>query len=148
MSLSIKEKDAIRKLRRGWLYAIDEKGKALYPKKKEEKPNYDVGEIRKQICDDLRQMGYTVYVGNPRAANCIIRVYRSESRHDNQKYRIMGAQCYTKAQEGKWKTVDIQGNEFGIDFAQHVIRTWFFQDESWEVPVDFFDTYVKLVKEK
>lgn len=148
MSLSIKGKVAIRNLRFGWLYAIDEKGRPKYPNKKEEKPNFEVGEIRKQIFEELKQMGYTVYVGNPKSASCIIRVYKSEEVHEDQKYRIMGAQCYTKAQDGKWKTVDIQGNELVIDFSEHHVRTWFFQDESWEVSVDFFDTYVKLVKEK
>ena len=80
-------------------------------------------------------------------ANCVIRVYKSEEEYDGEKYRILGAHCYTKAQDGKWKCIDRLGEEYGIDLTKHVIRTWFFQDDSWDVSVDFFDTYVKLVKE-
>lgn len=148
MSLSIKEKLGIRNVRLGWFYAIDEAGKPKYQTASEEKPNYDVGELRKQILETLKHMDYTVYVGNPKSANCIIRVYKSEEEHDGQKYRILGAHCYTKAPDGKWKCIDRMGEEYGIDFSEHVIRTWFFQDDCWDVSVDFFDTYVKLVKEK
>ena len=147
MSLSIKEKVGIRNVKCGWFYAIDEGGGPKYQIKGEEKPNFELGELRKQIVDSLKQMGYTVYFGNPRSANCIIRVYKSEEAYGDEKYRILGAHCYTKAQDGKWKCVDRIGEEYGIDFSKHVIRTWFFQDEYWDVSVDFFDTYVKLVKE-
>lgn len=147
MSLSIKEKVEIRSVRVGWFYAIDEDGKPKYPNEKKEKPNYELGEIRKQIIESLQQKGYTVYFGNPRSANCIIRVYKNEEMYDDEKYRILGAHCYTKAKDGKWKCIDRLGEEYGIDFSKHLIRTWFFQDESWDISVDFFDTYVKLVKE-
>lgn len=147
MSLSVREKVGVRNLRVGWFYAIDKKGKPKYETSSEEKPDYQVGELRKQIFEKLQNMGYTVYVGNPKSANCIIRVYRSEEEYDGEKYRILGAHCYTKAQDGKWKCVDRLGEEYSIDFSKHVIRTWFFQDDSWDVSVDFFDTYVKLVKE-
>lgn len=147
MSLSIKEKVEIRQVRLGWFYAIDEKGNPKYPNSSEEKPNYEIGELRKQIIEILQKRGYAVYFGNPRSANCIIRVYKSEEEYDGEKYRILGAHCYTKSKDGKWKCIDRLGEEYGIDLTKHIIRTWFFQDDSWDVSVDFFDTYVKLVKE-
>lgn len=147
MALSINEKVEVRQIRTGWFYAIDEKGKPKYPSKSEEKPNYEVGELRKQIIAELQKKGYTVYFGNPRSANCIIRVYKSEDEYDGEKYRILGAHCYTKNKDGKWKCIDRLGEEYSIDLTKHVIRTWFFQDDSWDVSVDFFDTFVKLVKE-
>ena len=147
MSLSSKEKVGIRSVRNGWLYAIDENGQPKYQVKGEEKPNYELGELRMQILNKLREMGYTVYFGNPKSANCVIRVYKSEKEYGDEEYRILGSCCYTKGQDGKWKSIDRIGEEFGIDFSKHVIRTWFFQDEYWDVSVDFFDTYVKLVKE-
>jgi hypothetical protein len=147
MSLSIKNRDGIRKVRKGWFYVIDENGTPKYPNDIEEKPNFELGELRNQIVDTLKQMGYTVNFVNPRSANCIIRVYKSEEAYGKEKYRILGAHCYTKDQNGKWKCIDRLGEEYGVDFSKHVIRAWFFQDEYWDVSVDFFDTYVKLVKE-
>lgn len=147
MSLSINEKVEIRNLRFGWFYAIDENGNPKYPNDREEKPNYEVGELRKKIVENLQQRGYQVYLVKPQSANCIIRVYKSEEMYDDEKYRIMGAHCYTKAKEGRWKCIDRMGEEYGIDFTKHVLRTWFFQDDYWDLSVDFFDTYVKLVKE-
>lgn len=147
MPLNVKQKEEVRKIRFGWLYEIGKDGQPKYPSKTEEKPNFEVGEIRKMIFDALTSKGYTAYLGKPQSANCIIRVYKEEKEYEGAKYRILGAHCYTKAQDGRWKCIDRIGEEYGIDFNQHVIKTWFFQDESWDVSVDFFDTFVKLVKE-
>lgn len=147
MPLNVKQKEEIRKIRFGWFYEIDEKGQPKYPSSNEEKPNFEVGQLRKMILEAIEQKGYTVYNGKPQSANCIIRVYKEEKEYEGAKYRILGAHCYTKAQDGRWKCIDRIGEEYGIDFTQHVIKTWFFQDETWDVSVDFFDTFVKLVKE-
>ena len=148
MSLSIKEKVGIREVNCGWFYAINENGQPKYPSPNEEKPNYEIGELRKNIVESLQNMGYKVLNCNPKSANCIIRVYKSEEKYESETYRVMGAYCYTKDSEGKWRSIDRIGNEFCIDFSKHIIRTWFFQDEYWDIAADFFDTYVKLVKEK
>ncbi len=148
MSLCIKEKVDVRSVRYGWFYEINEDGQPKYPNDKEEKPNYEVGELRQMVVSKLEEKGYTVYRGKPQSANCIIRVYKEEKEYEDSVYRILGAHCYTKAQDGKWKCIDRLGEEYGIDFSQHMLRTWFFQDEYWDASVDFFDTFVKLVKEK
>ena len=147
MPLTEKQKEEIRKIRFGWFYEIDENGQPKYPSKDEEKPNFDVGEIRKLIFQALENRDYIIYKGKPQSANCIIRVYKEEREYEGSKYRIMGAHCYTKAQDGKWKSIDRIGEEFGFDFNQHEMKIWLFQDETWDVSVDFFDTYVKIVKE-
>lgn len=144
MSLSIKEKDNIRSVKVGWFYVIDENGEAKYPCKLVETPNYEVGELREQIIKIFDKMGYTVRFVNPRYANCIIRVFKSEKEYEDEKYRILGACCYTKVRNGKW----ITGNEYPIDFSTYPVRIWFYQDEYWDVSVDFFDTYVEIVKKK
>lgn len=147
MSLCIKEKVEIRSVRYGWFYEIDENGQPKYPSVKEEKPNYEVGQLRQMVLKALEEKGYTVYMVKPQKANCIIRVYKEEKEYDGCLYRILGAHCYTKAQDGRWKCIDRLNEEYGIDFSEHVLRTWFFQDEYWDASVDFFDTFVKLVKE-
>ena len=151
MLLSKKEKEEIRNVRNGWFYAIDEKGAPKYPNDIEEKPNYEVDEIRKQIIEILQQMNYKVYsVNSPKFANCIIRVYKSEQNYDNEKYRILGGQCYTRTLKGKWKCLDWMGDEYNIDFSGtgYVDNAMFYQDDHWDLSVDFVDMYVKLVKEK
>ena len=148
MSLNIRQKDDIRKIRLGWFYAINENGEPMYPSQHEEKPNYEVGELRNMIFDTLKQKGFEIFRVKPAAANCIIRVYKEEKEYnDGTVYRILGAHCYTKNSDGRWKCIDRLGEEYGIDFSKHMLRTWFFQDEYWDVSLDFFDTYVKLVKE-
>ena len=64
--------------------------------------------------------------------------------YEDEKYRILGACCYTKVRNGNW----ITGNEYPIDFSTYPVRKWFYQDECWDVSVDFFDTYVEIVKKK
>ena len=146
MPLNNKQKDDVRRIRLGWFYSIDEKGEPLYQVKMDEKPNYDVGQIRKMIFEQLESRGMTIYKVKPPSANCIIRVYRDEKEYsDGTRYRIMGAHCYTKSSDGRWRCIDRLDEEYGLDFSEHKIRTWFFQDEYWDISVDFFDTYVKIV---
>ena len=148
MSLSIKEKTEVRKVSVGWMYSIDENGNPKYVDANREKPNYEVGEIRKQIIKKLEGKGYKVYFCKPKSANCIIRVYKSEEKYGNETYRILGAHCYTQNSNKKWKSIYKFKDEFGLDFSKDMLRIWFYQDEYWDVFVDFFDTYVKVVKEK
>lgn len=148
MAINIKQKEDVRKVNFGWFYAINEKGEPKYLNKRDEKPNYEIGQIRQLVFGLLKQKGFQIYPVKPPSANCIIRVYKDEKKYnDGTKYRMLGAYCYTKGSDGRWHCIDKQGSECGIDFSKHTIRTWFFQDEYWDVNVDFFDTYVKLVKE-
>lgn len=148
MSLTLQERNELRKLKSVWSYAINEDGNPMYPNDFEEKPNYEIGKLRRMIFEQIEKLGYTINQTNPKQANCIIRVYNDEKEYEDGKYRILGMHCYLKNQTGQWKCIDRMGTEFEIDFSKHVIRIWFFQDEYWDVSVDFFDTYVKLVKEK
>ena len=146
MSLSIREKETVQLQKCNWIYSIDKKGAPLYKaSKSSDRPNYESRELKQMILDMLKELGYKVYFVKPQSANCIIRVYKDEKTYkgDGATYRILGAKCYTKTSNGKWCSND----ETVLDFAQHIIRVWFFQDEYWDVSVDFFDAYVKLVKD-
>lgn len=146
MPLSIKHKEEVQHQRCNWNYAIDKDGNQLYKNPKgSDNPNYESRELKQIILDMLKERGYKVYFVKPQSANCIIRVYKDEKtyKEDGITYRLLGAMCYTKNSNGKW--CGCEGNV--LDFTQHVMRVWFFQDEYWDVSVDFFDTYVKLVKD-
>lgn len=147
MSLSIKQKQEIRNIKFGWFYSINENGAPHRELSAEKAPNYEVGQLRQMVLKSIRDKGYNFYHVKPNSANCIIRVYKEEKVFDGTKYRFLGAHCFTKAQDGKWYAMSKNGEEFGIDFTKHEIRIWFFQDEYWDASVDFFDTFVKLVKE-
>lgn len=147
MALNIKQKQEIRDIKFGWFYSIDEKGEPLRETPGEKTPNYDVGQLRQMVLKSIQDRGYKYYNVRPNSANCIIRVYKEEKVFDGTKYRFLGAHCYTKGQDSKWHAMSRIGEEFGLDFTKHEIRVWFFQDEYWDASVDFFDTFVKLVKE-
>lgn len=148
MALKIAQKNEIRNVNYGWIYSTTDQEKKLLRKTiSENNPNYDVGQMRQMAFRRIEEKGYKIYKERPQAANCIIRVYKDEKIYEGTIYRLLGVNCFTKGQDGKWYTVGTNGEDFLIDFAEHKIRVWFFQDEYWDVSVDFFDTFVKIVKE-
>lgn len=147
MPLNTTQKKEIRNIKYGWFYSIDSHGAPLHETSSEKTQNHDLGALRQIVLKNITDRGYRIYNVKPQSANCIIRVYRDEKLYEGTKYRFLGAHCFTKGQDSKWHSVGANGDEFMLDFTKHEIRVWFYQDEYWDASVDFFDTFVKIVKE-
>ena len=147
MGLNTRQKEEVRQVGWKWFYRLDENGNPVGVKKGEENFSISLKQLKEKAINELEEKGYTCYLAKPNAANCIIRVYHDEKEYDGDTYRFFGVYCFTKAQNGRW-TCGCEGSSFEIDFTKLEKRIWFFQDEYWDVSLDFFDVYVKLVKEK
>ena len=147
--LNAEQKKEIREVKCGCCYEIDAAGKLVGLEDKEIAKNPDLIAVRRLLIQKLTIIGYTVNFVKPHQANCIIRVHKAEKEHNGQKYCVIGGNCFVKDWiDGKWRSISGSGSEFELDFAKCRRRIWFCQDDYWEPELDFFDTYVKLVKEE
>lgn len=143
MSLTLKQKNDVGKIRLDWCFFVNARGHPLgvFPKKR--LPYLE--EVRAMAIEKLESMGYQVKKIKPSDANCVIRVYNNlEYSHGDDKYCLLGAICHTKAHgANKWVWYDEQGNEHAMDYESCKIEEKF-KGEPKEVEVEFFDTYVNV----
>lgn len=148
MIFTKEQKEKIRKVRLWSFYMMNETGKPAHPNSKKQYLDLRWDQIRARLITQLEELGYEVQFVKPSQANCIIRVYNDVKSYGCEKYRILGGNCFLKDGTGCWKSESDRGDFFELNYEQHELKIWFFQDESWDVRVNFFDTYVKLKKKK
>ena len=145
MMFSKEQRQKVRKIHKKWMMALDCEGKLMAYQRHAEAVEYDAMSIRKMLIQEIEQLGFKVEVVKPIFANCIIRVYHDTKKYEHENYHMSGGMCYMLNSMGEWVT-ECNGMEHEIDFAKMEKRVWFYQDEYWDVSLDFFDTYVRLVK--
>ncbi|MBQ7410411.1 MAG: hypothetical protein IJW20_03405 [Clostridia bacterium] len=149
MILTAEQKEEIREILLWSFYLVDEHGKPANPIQGKEYLDLRWDQIRREIMNQLEKKGYEVQFVKPSQANCVIRVFNDVKTYEyDNKYRILGGNCFVKDITGKWISESSLGNPFELDYEKHELRVWFFQDEYWMVKVNFFDTYVKLTRKK
>ncbi len=147
MIFTAEQKEKIREVKLWSFYLLDTDGKPANPLPKREYLDLRWDQIRKNLIDQLEELGYEVQFVKPSQANCIIRVFNDVKTYENDgKYRILGGNCFIKDATGKWISESSLCDLFELDYEKHELKVWFFQDEYWMVRVNFFDTYVKLKK--
>ena len=143
MSLTLKQKREVGKIRLDWRFLVNARGHPLgvFPKKR--LPYLE--EVRAMVLEKLVGMGYQVKNIRPQDANCVIRVYNNlECTIGDEKCCLLGAICYTKAHgANKWVWYDDQGLEHTLDYESCKIEETF-KGENVTVEAEFFDSYVKV----
>lgn len=143
MSLTLKQKKDVGKIRLAWCFFVNSRGHPLgvFPKKR--LPYLE--EVRTMVYEKLESMGYQVKKVRPNDANCVIRVYNQlDFSLGDEKYCLLGAICYTKAHgANKWVWYDEENVEHVLDYESCKIEEKI-KGEVNEVEVEFFDTYVKV----
>lgn len=149
MILTAEQKEEIREILVWSFYLVDEHGKPANPIQGKTYLDLRWDQIRRKIMNQLEKKGYEVQFVKPSHANCVIRVFNDVKTYEyDNKYRILGGNCFVKDITGKWISESSLGDPFELDYEKHELRVWFFQDEYWMVKVNFFDTYVKLTRKK
>ncbi len=143
MSLTLKQKKDVGKIRLAWCFFVNSRGHPLGVFPKGRLPYLE--EVRTMVYEKLDSMGYQTKKVRPHDANCVIRVYnRLDFSDGDEKYCLLGAICYTKAHgANKWVWYDENGNEHVLDYESCKIEEMI-KGEQKEVEVEFFDTYVKV----
>lgn len=99
----------------------------------------------------IQQEGFWAVRCNPRSTNCIVRTFCSEITFERMKYRVYGAQIYTKNHQGKWHTGEshdnIRKSDF-INFGKFVKRIHFSKEKSSVEELRFCDFYLKVSYQK
>lgn len=148
MIFTASQKKKIREVKLWSFYSMDKSGNLTFLNHRKEMSDLNWEQIRKKLINQLEEIGYEVKFVKPSQANCVIRVFNDVKSYENQKYRILGGNCFIKDVNGTWLSGSDRGNTFELNYEYHELKIWFFQDESWDVRVNFFDTYVKLKKRK
>lgn len=149
MLLTADQKEEIRGVKLWGFYLLDKDGKPANPIPGKSYPNLRWDQIRQELIKQLEEKGYEVKFVKPSAANCVIRVYNDVKTYEfDNKYRILGGNCFTKDITGKWIGESSLCDDFELDYEKHELKVWFYQDEYWMVRVNFFDTYVSLKRKK
>lgn len=143
MSLTLKQKREVGKIRLEWCFLVNARGHPIGVFPKGRFPYLE--EVRTMVLDKLKSMGYQVKNIRPNDANCVIRVYNKLGyKHGDEEYCLLGAICYTKAHgANKWVWYDKNGEEHVLDYETCKIEENF-RDGCETVETDFFDTYVKV----
>ena len=148
MIFTKEQKARIREMKLWDFYLLDKAGNPANKNSKRVFMDLRWDQLRKRLIEQIEELGYEVKFVKPSQANCIIRVFNDVKTYENAKYRIIGGNCFMKNPNGAWMSESGRGDSFELHYEQHEIRVWFFQDEYWDVKVNFFDTYVKIVKKK
>lgn len=81
---------------------------------------------------------------SPDNANCIIRVFQ-KLHHEYEfgiVFNLYGADCFVKSSNG-WIS-ESDGSTFQLNYTEHLINQWIYQDEKITFKTDFMDVYVKV----
>lgn len=100
-------------------------------------------DIYNVVVQAIMQEGFSCVRCDPRSSNCVIRVFSSDRTYEKARYKIVGAEVYTKNHDGKWYT-GTKSEPVKLDLRKCTQRVWFYQDEYWDAELDFFDTYMKV----
>lgn len=146
MSLTLKQKREIGRIRLDWCFLVNSRGHPLGVFPKGRLPYLE--EVKEMIFDKLKEDGgYQVKRIRPADANCVVRVYNNlEYVHGEENYCLLGAICYTKAHgQNKWVSYDKEGNEEVLDYENCKVAVEFSNGVEFAC-AEFFDTYVKVFK--
>lgn len=145
MSLTLKRKKEVGRIRLAWCFLLKPDGEPLGVFPKRRLPTAE--EIRIMVFEELSEKGYSAKIVRPADANCVIRVYRNlKCEHKSEEYCLIGAFCYTKAHgSNKWAAYDEDGNVQIMDYEKCEIENVFESGGFDKIEMEFFDTYVKIV---
>ena len=143
MSLTLKQRKDVGKIRLAWCFIVNARGHPLGVFPKGRYPYLE--EVRALAYDKLENMGYQIRRTSPDDANCVIRVYNLiDYAHGDEKYCLLGAICYTKSDnKNQWVWYDKNDEEHTLDYESCKIDEKF-RGRSEIVEAEFFDTYVKV----
>jgi hypothetical protein len=97
-------------------------------------------EIVNEAIENLKLIVKSVKRVSPDKSNCIIRAYRHDSlKIDGNTHWIWGVTIYFKTFNGY-----ICEENFEINYEEHTITEYLFQDESVILRPDFVDIYLKI----
>lgn len=83
---------------------------------------------------------------SPDNANCIIRVFQ-KLHHEHEfgvVFNLYGADCFVKSGNAWISECESRGNTFRLNYTEHLIDQWLYQDEKVTFKTDFMDVYVKV----
>ena len=88
----------------------------------------------------------TVERVSPENANCIIRVFQKlHHKHEfDVVFNLYGADCFVISGNAWISECENRGNTFRLNYTEHLIDQWLYQDEKVTFKTDFMDVYVKV----
>lgn len=147
--LTNQQKEQIRKIKSYNIYFYEKKGVPINSSRhKIYAPNFL--ELRQKAFEELLKKGFShITFVSPSEANCIVRVFKKEHYSlglcTGQIHNIWGFNCFVQEEDGTWTSISGEDpflTKFEINFSEHKIIQWLYQDEAVTYNCNFFDSYI------
>ncbi len=149
--ITANQKEKIRKIKSYDIYFYEKKGSPINgSRQKISVPNFL--ELREKAFEEILKEGFSrITFASPYEANCIVRVFKKEHCSlelcTGQMHNLWGFNCFVQEENGTWTSISGESpflSKFEINFSEHKIIQWLYQDENVSYNCDFFDSYILI----